>query len=435
MTSPEDVNPNDVPPVAVAPTPLTREALYELVWSEPMLKVGPRYGVSGSYMARVCILLNVPRPPPGYWNKLAVGKAPAKPVLPDARPGDELVWSRDGDPIKVKRALPRPPTVGRRRRIIFPEPPSDEHSLVKGAKALFEAAPVSSDSGYLRPSKKLLVDLTVSKAGLDKALAFANQLFLTFELNGYRVVIAPREDHLHREEVDEREEPGGRQRYWHHWSPWRCTVVYVGTVAFGLSIIEMSEEAEVRYVNGEYVRESEYVAPKRRRYSLDRTWTTTREFPTGRLCLQAYSPYYRAKWVHRWREEKDRDLTGRIPGIVKELEKAAVEVARLVEEGERQAELEHKRWEEQHAKWERERAEQRAAEALKESKEELLRIIARWAEAKNLEHFFADAERRAEGLDADERSKMLDRLGRARQLMGSVDALERLRSWKSPEER
>jgi hypothetical protein len=72
--------------------PLTREELYTLVWSEPMLKVSARYGVSSSYMARVCTLLNVPRPERGYWAKLAVGKAQPAPPLPDARPGDELVW-------------------------------------------------------------------------------------------------------------------------------------------------------------------------------------------------------------------------------------------------------------------------------------------------------------------------------------------------------
>jgi hypothetical protein len=418
-----------------ASTPVTREALYELVWSEPMIKVAPRYGVSSSYLARICALLNVPRPQPGYWNKLAVGRAPKKPDLPDARPGDELAWSRDRDQLKVKRPLPRPPAIRRRRKTKLIEPRPDEHPLIKGAKALFESAPLSRDSGYLKPAKKLLVDLTVSKTGLDKALSFANQLFLSLESYGHRVVIAPASEPFQRVKVDEREEPGGSQRYWNHWSPWRCTVVYIGTVAFGLSLIEMSEEVEVRYVNGEYVRESEYVVPKRRRYGVDRTWTTTREFPTGRLCLQAYSPYWRAKWIHHWRETKDRDLISRIPAIVRELERAVVDVARLIEEGARQAELERQQWEIQQAKWRREEAERKVAKDLKDSKEELLQIIARWAEAKSLDQFFADAERRVADLDADERLRMLDRLKSARKLIGSVDALERLRTWKSPEER
>ena len=75
---------------------LTREALYELVWAQPMLKVGAQFGVSSSYMARVCSALNVPRPERGYWAKLAFGKAPAVPALPDARPGDQLAWSPGG---------------------------------------------------------------------------------------------------------------------------------------------------------------------------------------------------------------------------------------------------------------------------------------------------------------------------------------------------
>jgi hypothetical protein len=55
-----------------------------------MLRVAARFGVSSSYMTRVCTLLNVPRPARGYWAKLAVGKAPGQPPLPEPRPGDAL---------------------------------------------------------------------------------------------------------------------------------------------------------------------------------------------------------------------------------------------------------------------------------------------------------------------------------------------------------
>lgn len=56
---------------------VSREELYELVWSIPMTKVAEKFSVSGSYMARVCSVLNVPHPERGYWAKLEVGKAPA----------------------------------------------------------------------------------------------------------------------------------------------------------------------------------------------------------------------------------------------------------------------------------------------------------------------------------------------------------------------
>jgi hypothetical protein len=45
----------------------------------------------------------------------------------------------------------------------------------------------------------------------------------------------------------------------------------------------MSEEAEGRYVNGEYVRLTDYVPERRGRYAQDHDWNSTRDFPTGRL--------------------------------------------------------------------------------------------------------------------------------------------------------
>ncbi len=51
MTPPSDDVRSEVTGAVVVSTPVTREALYELVWSEPMPKVAPRYGVSGSCIA------------------------------------------------------------------------------------------------------------------------------------------------------------------------------------------------------------------------------------------------------------------------------------------------------------------------------------------------------------------------------------------------
>lgn len=35
---------------------VSRDELYRLVWSEPMTRTAERFGVSGSYLARVCAL-------------------------------------------------------------------------------------------------------------------------------------------------------------------------------------------------------------------------------------------------------------------------------------------------------------------------------------------------------------------------------------------
>jgi hypothetical protein len=153
-----------------------REELYELVWSEPMTKVAGRYEVSSSFLARVCTRLHVPRPPRGYWAKLAVGKARPKPPLPGAQPGDELEWSRGGAvPARASRALPEPPDV-RVQRAPKATKLRGTHGLIAGAREHFVGSR-EADSGHLRPTKRRLVDLYVSIAHWTDACALRTSCF------------------------------------------------------------------------------------------------------------------------------------------------------------------------------------------------------------------------------------------------------------------
>ena len=57
---------------------LTREQLYDLVWSEPMQRLAKKIGISDVAIAKHCRKLGVPVPERGYWNKLQVGKPVTK---------------------------------------------------------------------------------------------------------------------------------------------------------------------------------------------------------------------------------------------------------------------------------------------------------------------------------------------------------------------
>ncbi|MCB1380914.1 MAG: hypothetical protein KDK89_21480 [Alphaproteobacteria bacterium] len=61
-----------------------REELYELVWSEPMTKLGARFGISGNGLKKACKRANVPVPPQGYWAKQQAGHNVRKTPLPPA---------------------------------------------------------------------------------------------------------------------------------------------------------------------------------------------------------------------------------------------------------------------------------------------------------------------------------------------------------------
>lgn len=417
---------------------VTREELYELVWSTPMIKVAEKFEVSGSYLARVCTELRVPRPERGYWAKLAVGKVPQRPALPEPLPGDPLVWSRaDGLPAPVVPKPRQPPTP----RIPRPaRPVVGIHGLIRGAKTHFLAGRKVDDEVHLKPYKKLLVDITASRSGLDKALDFANELFNALESAGHRVVIAPSDAQFHREHIDEKEVPPKKEPrydpygYDRRWSPFRPTVVYVDSIAFGLAVIEMTESVDMRYVNGKYIRESEYVPPKTRRY-VDHTWTTTRDLPSGRMRLVVYSPYRSVSWSATYQETKHRTLTQDIPQIVRSIEREVAPMIEKMQEAERQAEI----WRlERLAEEERRRQEddrRRIALSVKESREQLEQVIQAWSKVIRLEEFFRGVEDRAQPLPESERRDVLERLRLAREFVGTQDPLDFFRGWKTPLER
>lgn len=411
---------------------IARDELYRLVWSQPMIRVAEQFDVSGSYLARICTLLNVPRPARGYWAKLAVGKAPAQTPLPAAQPGDPLHWSQDGQHI----APPKPRAPLRRRRVAVRIDRSRPHGLVRGARTHFENRRPVDDGAYLKPYKRLLVDITASNACLDKALVLANDLFIGLESVGHRVVLAPSDAPFARGHVDEREVASKPRDYWQGglWSPYRPTVVYVGTVAIGLAVVEMSETVTLRYLAGKYVRESDYVPP-RGRNAVDHSWTTTRDVPSGRLRIIAYSPYRRVSWSRQWQETDSAPLSRQIRTIVQAIEAAAPDLVVKLEEADREAERRHRQWLADEERRRREDDSRRVEQSIAESRSELGQVIQRWSEVIAVERFLSGVEERANDLPETDRLEVLARLKLARSFLGNQEPLAFFREWKTPEER
>ena len=54
-------------PVTTDAVTLTREELYELVWSEPMWTLAQRFGLSDVGLAKTCRRFRIPVPSRGYW--------------------------------------------------------------------------------------------------------------------------------------------------------------------------------------------------------------------------------------------------------------------------------------------------------------------------------------------------------------------------------
>ncbi|XQU75262.1 hypothetical protein EPAKOI_002983 [Cupriavidus sp. H18C2] len=366
-----------------------------------MLRVAERLGVSSSYMARVCTELRVPRPPRGYWAQLEFGKAPARPALPEGRAGDVTEWSPGKFIGAIERAAQKtarsqsPTSDAEPKPDAFVRPSSKQpgtcngfHPLLLGIKPFFEKTR-DSENGILRPFKRLLPDVLSSKEGLDAAINSANALFRALAARGHRLTIAPTSAQLRRADVDLRESQ--RKNHYQHpaWSPERPTVLYIGDVPIGLTLFEMTEAVEMLYVgNNSYVPVRSLTPNQRRKYQEPRYWTTTKDLPSGRLCLQMYSPSWLVNWVERCPEEKPGQFFSLVPAIVEKLEVAASELIVKLEAARIMAHERDRQWRDEQARRveaeERERQERHRKDAIRE----LLAAIAEWDEALRIEAYF-----------------------------------------------
>jgi hypothetical protein len=62
-------------------TRFEREKLFDEVWTTPVTTLAKGYGLSDVGLRKICLALDVPLPPRGYWQKLAAGKRTPKPAL------------------------------------------------------------------------------------------------------------------------------------------------------------------------------------------------------------------------------------------------------------------------------------------------------------------------------------------------------------------
>jgi hypothetical protein len=197
-----------------APSPLTRQQLYELVWSKPISQVARAYGMSGVGFAKLCERNDVPTPPRGYWAKKRNGKAVTRRPLPKAR---------DGAPPAIVVARPKP--VEQAPREPQPSPPLDVDvaAAVQMAERIGTIAPRSDlqqahrlvtrlQREYVRKFKQRARDrlepvvsrpfrpsaIEVSEGMLERALRILDAVFSAFEAlkfplkieGDYRIVVS-----------------------------------------------------------------------------------------------------------------------------------------------------------------------------------------------------------------------------------------------------
>lgn len=173
---------------------LTREQLYQKVWSIPAIKLAKELGISDVAITKICKKLNIPKPHPGYWKQVSTHKNIRIVPLPSIAPGisDEIIIYPQ---IRHQQAPFLNPDL--REKIQFEQQPENrigvETTLRSPHKFIQETRKVLSGTSPDRYNRLTgfrtipSLDVHVSEASLNRALCIMNALIYALEFRGYTV--------------------------------------------------------------------------------------------------------------------------------------------------------------------------------------------------------------------------------------------------------
>lgn len=174
---------------------ISRQELYDLVWSEPMTKLAKRYGLSDVGLAKICRRLNVPRPGRGYWARKRRGRVGSRPPLPVLKDGKMCVAviTKGGKPALDTQQSSKAQTmiaseILEQNRIHVSESPDVLYPLVaRTEKSLRGARP--NDRGLVEPRAKNCLDVQVSRESVDRAVRIMDALLKALQARGFTVAV------------------------------------------------------------------------------------------------------------------------------------------------------------------------------------------------------------------------------------------------------
>lgn len=165
-----------------------RKKLYEQVWTIPGTRLATLYGISDVGLAKVCLRYKIPRPPPGYWAKLAAGKSVPRTKLPQIH--DEqyrTVLMQGWD-------LPEAILETKAKELIAPmlddvDSRAEPHVLAANAREQLSKSKLDQN-GLVHTDLSSAFDVRVSPPSVDRATRVLDSLIRKWEARGGTVEIA-----------------------------------------------------------------------------------------------------------------------------------------------------------------------------------------------------------------------------------------------------
>ncbi len=174
---------------------ISREELYEKVWTLPLRKLAPEFGVSDVGLAKLCKRHSIPLPGLGYWTRVQFGKATKRIPLPPLEKTIKNQTEIAIQPTPANRIIKdlnggsKAETI--RVQLSDNEPVSHPFAI-RTQKLLSHAT--KNERGLLVPKNGFVPHIAVSDSALPRALRILSGLLRVLEERNFIVRWAKDED-------------------------------------------------------------------------------------------------------------------------------------------------------------------------------------------------------------------------------------------------
>jgi hypothetical protein len=176
---------------------LTRQQLFERVWSTPIERLAREFNLSGRGLGKLCARHGIPVPPRGYWARKAAGQRVPQPALPEFdHPGRQTL---SFDQATLRPVGERPSKPEQHPLVAFEQEATNRLSVAEDLPLVHEL--VLKTQRLLKRAKRdphglALVQpgglhVRVSRDRYDRALRIMEALLTAFVTRGFPLAVTP----------------------------------------------------------------------------------------------------------------------------------------------------------------------------------------------------------------------------------------------------
>lgn len=178
---------------------ISRQELYDLVWSKPMTALAKEYNISDNGLRKICKKLDIPLPQLGHWQKLQFGKKVKTIPLPKDFKGEETITLNErkeetdngNNVFSEYHKLLKKITEDSSLTFSVPDRLVNADKLIIEAKNDFDSRKHEKYAIYrgIMSTSSGIVNVSVAPKNSNRALRIMDKIIKLLKLRGHNVIV------------------------------------------------------------------------------------------------------------------------------------------------------------------------------------------------------------------------------------------------------